>query len=168
MALRSPASLLKTWFRAVRKHPSASEDLPALGDAKHPLSTEPSPTRWTVTAQGAHPDAHTWKNSHGNLSIAADRIGRTGSAHPGWQHSIRVAQQRLGQRPRLPQRSMARQAASGRDGGETEVGKKKKEWGGGREGGQKEGRGKEEEGGASSLFKLPTPPSSRQNILSLK
>ena len=63
MAPSSPGSLLKTWFRAVRKHPSASEDLPDLGDPKHPLSTEPSPTRWTVTAQGAHPDAHTWKNS---------------------------------------------------------------------------------------------------------
>lgn len=165
MALSSPASLLKTWFRAVRKHPSASEDLPALGDPKHPLSTEPSPTRWTVTAQGAHPDAHTWKNSHSNLGIAADRIGRAGSAHPGWQPSTKMAQQKLGQRPSLLQRSMARQAASGRDGGEREVGEKKNERGGG---GQKEGRGKEEEGGPSRLFKLPTPPSSRQNILSLK
>lgn len=126
---------------------------------RNPLSTEPSPTGWTgwtVTAQGAHPDAHTWKNSHGNLSIAADRIGRTGSAHPGWQHSIRVAQQRLGQRPRLPQRSMARQAASGRDGGETEVGKKKKEWGGG--GGRakrREGEGRR--GGPFMPLQTPHP-----------
>ena len=125
MALSSPASLLKAWFRAVRKHPSASEDLPALEDPKHPLSTEPSPTRWTVTAQGAHPDADPWKNRHSDLDIAADRVGRAGSAHPGWQPSTKMAQQRLGQRPSLLQRSMARQAASGRDGGEREVGEKK-------------------------------------------
>ena len=156
MALKSPASLLKTWFRAVRKHPSASEDLPALGDPKHPLSTEPSPARWTVTAQAAHPSARTWENSHGNLGIAADRIGRTGSAHPGWQRSTRMAQQRLGQRPRLLQRSMARQAASGRDGEDGELEREGAGWG---EGGRaKKGRGKEDEGGPSRLFKLPSLP----------
>ena len=143
MALSSPASLLKAWFRAVRKHPSASDDLPALEDPKHPLSTEPSPTRWTVTAQGAHPDADPWKNRHSDLDIAADRVGRAGSAHPGWQPSTKMAQQRLGQRPSLLQRSMARQAASGRDGGEREVGEKKNErgWGGKKKGGGRRKRG---------------------------
>lgn len=136
------------------------------GDAKHPLSTEPSPTRWTVTAQGAHPDAHTWKNSHGNLSIAADRIGRIwswpiqdGSIALGWP-SRDLDRGRDSPRGQWQDRLL--QGGMGRDRSRKE--KEGTGWGVRRAKGR-EGEGRR--GGASSSSNSP-PSSSRQNILSLK
>lgn len=156
MAPGSPASLLETWFRAVRKHHSFRSSPPCPGGPQTPLEHRTQPKSVdSHTACGAQPAAHIWRKSW-QPGITADKTRRTGSAPPGWQCGTRMAKQRLKTPPDVDGKTGCFREGWGRDGGDRDRGKKKKR------------RGREGERGPSSLFKLPIPPSSWQNILSLK
>ena len=158
MAPGSPASRLETWSRAVRKHHSFRSSPPCPGGPQTPLEHRTQPKKVeSHTACSTHPDAHIWRNSHGNLASLQIVLGlvlplQDGSVAQGWPS----------RGSRLLQKSMVRQAASGRDGGGMEeTGKEERR--------RRRGEGgREGERGPSSLFKLPIPPSSWQNILSLE